>query len=115
MNDTFLDQVHRALVPGGQLSVMTDQEPFFMDMLATVEADPRFEKMHPERYLIGFEDGIKSRYQKIWESRGLTTLRFLLQKPIAPAEADELLPELAQIADGSRRDAENAEFYVFRR
>jgi tRNA (guanine-N7-)-methyltransferase len=96
LNEAFLDLVYRTLQPGGQFSVMTDQEPFFMDMLALVEADNRFEKLHDERFLIGFEEGLKSRYQKIWESRGLTTRRFLLQKPpddpaVEPAAAEEII------------------------
>jgi tRNA (guanine-N7-)-methyltransferase len=80
LNSAFLDQMHRALIPEGRMSVMTDQEEFFMDMLALIEQDARFEKTHQERYLIGFENDTKSRYQHLWESRGLPTLRFEVQR-----------------------------------
>lgn len=76
----FLNQIHCALVPGGRLSVMTDEEELFMDMLNLTEQDTRFEKGHKERYLVGAEDSVKSRYQRIWERHGLPTLRFEVQK-----------------------------------
>lgn len=76
----FLDNVHRALAPEGQLSVMTDVPVLFEKMLAVAEADERFEKAHPERFLVGFDEGAKSRYQAIWERHGAAPLRFLLRK-----------------------------------
>ena len=72
----FLDVMHRALVPGGKLSIVTDKEVLFRDMLALVEQDTRFEKTHPERYLTGFEPEVKSRYQSYWERHGLQVYRF---------------------------------------
>jgi len=76
----FLDAIHRALVPGGALSVMTDHEAFFLEMLTVLEADCRFEKTHAECYLIGFEPEVKSRFQRIWERHGLPILRCELRK-----------------------------------
>lgn len=76
----FLDQMQRALVPGGRLSVMTDHEAYFLEMLRLAEHDARFEKTHKDRYLVGFEPNVKSRYQRIWEGYGLPTLRFELRK-----------------------------------
>ena len=78
----FLDAMHKALVPGGTLSVMTDHEAFFLEMLALLEADCRFEKAHAERYLVGFEPAVKSRFQRIWEGHGLPILRCELRKRI---------------------------------
>jgi tRNA (guanine-N7-)-methyltransferase len=79
----FLDAIYHALAPGGQLSIMTDHQALFMDILAIVERDPRFEKAHTERYLIGFEPTVKSRFQQLWEGHGLPTLRLDLRKRLA--------------------------------
>lgn len=80
ISPTFLDAMHAALVPGGTLSVMTDHEAFFLEMLTILEADCRFEKTHTERYLVGFEPAVKSRFQRIWEGHGLPILRCELRK-----------------------------------
>ena len=80
INHAFLDAIHEALVPAGTLSVMTDHEAFFLEMLALLEADCHFEKTHAERYLVGFEPAVKSRFQRIWEGHGLPILRCELRK-----------------------------------
>ena len=79
-SQTFLDHAHRALVPGGRLSVMTDHREFFFEMLAIAEQDKRWRRMHKERHLVGFEPRVKSRYQRIWERHGIPTLRFELAR-----------------------------------
>ena len=71
----FLEAIHLAFVSGGGLSLMTDHSAVFEELLAVVEADSRFQKTHPERYLMGFEPEIKSRFQRIWERHGLPILR----------------------------------------
>lgn len=76
----FLDAINRTLVPGGRLSIATDHHEFFMEMLALIEQDLRFEKTHAERYLIGLEALAKSQFQRMWERHGLATLRVELQK-----------------------------------
>ena len=76
----FLDAIYPALVPGGGLSLMTDHSALFQEMLAVVEADSRFQKAHDERYLVGFEPEIKSRFQRIWERHGLPVLRLEVRK-----------------------------------
>jgi tRNA (guanine-N7-)-methyltransferase len=76
----FLDALDRALAPDGRISIMTDHRAFFMEMLALIEQDGRFATTHAERYLIGFETGTKSRFQRIWEGHGLPTLRVELEK-----------------------------------
>lgn len=81
---TFLDHVLCALVQGGRLSVMTDHHTYFSELLEIAERDPRWEKTHAERYLIGFETAVKSRFQRIWEGHGLPTFRFELRKPVRP-------------------------------
>jgi tRNA (guanine-N7-)-methyltransferase len=80
-NSAFLDHLYPALQPGGTLSVVSDNEAFFMQMLAIAEQDRRFEKAHDKRYLVGFEVEAKSRFQRIWESHAIVPLRFILRKP----------------------------------
>lgn len=76
----FLDAMDLALTPEGTISVVTDKEPLFDDMLALAESDARFQKTHSERYLVGFEPSVKSRYQAYWEKHGLQVYRFILHK-----------------------------------
>jgi len=80
VNPAFLNAIYAALVPEGTLSVMTDHQAFFLEMLALLEADCRFEKTHAERYLLGFEPEVKSRFQRVWERHGLPILRCELSK-----------------------------------
>jgi tRNA (guanine-N7-)-methyltransferase len=79
-SERFLDHAHRTLVPGGRVSVMTDHREFFFEMLTLAERDERWRRMHQERYLVGFEPSVKSRYQRIWERHGIPTLRFELAR-----------------------------------
>ncbi len=104
----FLDQLNRALAPGGHLSIMTDHHEFFLEMLALIEQDVRFAKTHAERYLIGFEASAKSRFQRMWERHGLPTLRVELQKAHrppgcldAPEDPGQQVPVLAIRADSA--------------
>jgi tRNA G46 methylase TrmB len=76
----FLDAIYQALVCGGGLSLMTDHSALFQELLAVVEADSRFQKTHLERYLVGFEPEIKSRFQRIWERHDLPVLRLEVRK-----------------------------------
>jgi tRNA (guanine-N7-)-methyltransferase len=76
----FLDEMHSATTPTGKISVVTDHEDIFMEMLELAESDERWEKTHAERYLEGFETESRSRYQRIWEGHGIPTLRFELVK-----------------------------------
>lgn len=76
----FLDEMYAATTPTGKISVMTDHEDIFMEMLELAEGDERWAKTHAERYLAGFEASSRSRYQRIWEGHGIPTLRFELVK-----------------------------------
>lgn len=79
-DEGFLDAVHGALSPSGKLSVISDNHAFFMQMLELAESDERFSKGHGERYLRGFEPGVKSRFQLAWERKGIIPRRFVLVK-----------------------------------
>jgi tRNA (guanine-N7-)-methyltransferase len=76
----FLTAMHAATTPAGRISVMTDHEGLFMEMLEVAEGDERWRKTHAKRYLVGFGEEGGSRYQRIWENHGLPTLRFELAK-----------------------------------
>jgi tRNA (guanine-N7-)-methyltransferase len=79
LTQSFLDKVHETLVAGGCFSFITDKEELFLDILPLLENDPRFEKKHSERYLLGFEPAVKSRYQLYWERHGGTIFRVELR------------------------------------
>jgi tRNA (guanine-N7-)-methyltransferase len=79
-NETFLNALSTTLVDDGLLSVMTDVEAFFCEMLQLIEQDTRFSKVHPQRYLIGFEPAVKSHFQRLWEQHGESVLRFEVRK-----------------------------------
>jgi tRNA (guanine-N7-)-methyltransferase len=76
----FLDTAHMALEQDGLLSVITDVEKFFLEMLETAEADSRFQKRHAERFLTGWDFPVASRFQQTWQAKGLPILRFELLK-----------------------------------
>jgi len=76
----FLDSMHEALTARGRLSVMTDHREYFEEMLRLVEGNDRWCKTHRARFLTGFDVEAKSRFQRIWESHGKTTLRFEVTK-----------------------------------
>lgn len=79
-NASFLDYMYMAMSPGARLSVATDVEEVVQGMLALAERDPRFRKTHKEKYLLGFEPAMKSRYQTYWEQHGLVVYRFELER-----------------------------------
>jgi tRNA (guanine-N7-)-methyltransferase len=80
LNRGFLDQMHEVLVPGGILSFVTDKEELFHEVLPLLESDYRFRKTHGERYLLGFEPPVKSRYQLYWERHGGTIFRVEMER-----------------------------------
>lgn len=80
LTEEFLHNINRALEPGGRLSIVTDNKELFDNILAMVEGDTRFERMHTEPFATGFEPGVKSRYQLYWESHNLPILRLELAK-----------------------------------
>ena len=84
LNEAFLNALSIALEDEGLLSVMTDVEIFFYEMLQMVEQDTRFRKVHSQRYLIGFEPAVKSHFQRLWEEHGESVFRFEVRKSPHP-------------------------------
>ncbi|MDX5894495.1 tRNA (guanine(46)-N(7))-methyltransferase TrmB [Rubrobacter radiotolerans] len=80
--ERFLREMSRAVVRGGELSLVTDDEDYFQEMLALIETEERaakgWRRAHGEPYLEGFEPPVKSRFQELWERRGRAVRRFLL-------------------------------------
>lgn len=87
----FLNEAWRTLTEGGRLSVMTDHQQCFFEMLDLAERDGRWGWAHDERYLTGFDPPVKSRYQRIWEGHGIPTLRFELTRMVAAKPNREML------------------------
>jgi tRNA (guanine-N7-)-methyltransferase len=80
LNTTLCDAIYTALVPGGTWSIVTDNPTLFTStILPLIEGDSRFKKAHSERYLLGFEPEVKSRYQLYWEKLGATIYRVVLR------------------------------------
>jgi len=64
---TFLNHMNSALTPDGKISVVTDEENLFRDMLELAEEDCRYNKTHSKRFVTTFEPRTKSRFQQAWE------------------------------------------------
>ncbi len=75
----FLDEMSRAVIPTGKMSLVTDDEDYFEQMLGLIERDTRWLRTHDEPYLVGFEPEVKSRFQALWERRGRKVYRFELR------------------------------------
>lgn len=80
VNQQFLDAISHALHPDGLLTIVTDEEPFFMDMLQVIEGEARLEKVHTERFLTTFDPPAKTRFQKAWELKGKPVFRLELRR-----------------------------------
>ena len=83
-DQTFLDKLYKPLLPNGKISVITDEKPFFFDMLILAEKDKRFTKTHKKKYLTTFDTTIKSRFQRAWERVNKPIFHFEIQKHDQP-------------------------------
>lgn len=79
-DQNFLDYIHTALVPEGILSIVTDEEIRFFEMLKLAESDRRFTKAHPEPYLDHFDPPVISRFHRAWKRFDKPIFRFILAK-----------------------------------
>jgi tRNA (guanine-N7-)-methyltransferase len=80
----FLDVMYRALMPGGTITLVTDKDEVLAYALETVEGDRRFERLHEEPYLLGFDPPTRTRYQRYWERHGGAIYRIELRR-VGPA------------------------------
>ena len=72
----FLDAVHRALIPCGELRLTTDNLPYFEHMRAVFEPHPGFAE---EPWEPG-EDYPQTDFERVFRARGLPIYRALLRK-----------------------------------
>lgn len=71
----ILAQLERCLAPGGLLSVMTDQEALFAELLALLPGAPGLALVPPEAWSAPLTALVKSHYHRRWEERGRPILR----------------------------------------
>lgn len=75
----FLDLMSTSLTAEGKIQIVTDQEAYFFEMLAIADADPRFKRAHPGRYLKDFSPPEKTRFQVAWEKFDRPIFRLVLK------------------------------------
>ncbi|MGI5861947.1 MAG: tRNA (guanine(46)-N(7))-methyltransferase TrmB [Myxococcales bacterium] len=86
LNPSFLARMHAAMGTGGLLSIVSDKAELFHEVLELIEQTPGWERAHAERFLIGFDPPVKSRYQRKWERFDLPALRLeVCKQPLAKA------------------------------
>lgn len=66
----LLNQMERCLVPGGMLSVMTDHEEVYAELLRLLPGAPTLRLRPPEAWSTPLTDMVKSHYHRRWEERG---------------------------------------------
>lgn len=66
----MLDAMQRCLVPGGVLSVLTDQEPLYAELLRILPGAPGLRLAPPDQWSVAIGELLKSHYHKRWEARG---------------------------------------------
>jgi len=80
ISQAFLDQVQRALVPTGRLSIMTDEVRLFAELLELARADRRFAIVPEGQFRLQLDEELKSHHQRFWEARGRPPMRFEIEK-----------------------------------
>jgi tRNA (guanine-N7-)-methyltransferase len=79
-NSAFTGHVHRALMPGGKFSIVTDSEELFKELHSLIERDGRFHEGNPQPTS---EPAIKSRYHAYWEAHGVPIYKLGVTKRIS--------------------------------
>lgn len=76
----FFDAMHRALVAGGRISVITDNVELFELLMQRARADQRFRIVPEDEHSTTFDEHPKSYFQQRWERRGRSLLCCELEK-----------------------------------
>ncbi len=79
-NSVFIENVHRALMPGGVFSIATDSGELFNELHLLIEQDGRFQEGPPQP---APEPPIKSRYHAYWEAHGVPIYKLIVAKRIS--------------------------------
>lgn len=76
----ILQHINRALITGGKLSFITDDETAFDFVCEEVKQFENFRVVHSEGYHLEIETEMKSTYHKFWEKKGRTIHRAEFEK-----------------------------------
>jgi tRNA (guanine-N7-)-methyltransferase len=76
----IFEHLHRALVPGGRVSLLTDDREVSTQVARAVGRDERFRLVRPEEWRFCFDDALKSSYHRRWERRGRAIYRQEIEK-----------------------------------
>ncbi|HYP39870.1 MAG TPA: methyltransferase domain-containing protein [Chloroflexia bacterium] len=79
-NSALIGHVHRALMPGGKFSIVTDSAELFNELSSLIEGDGRFQEGNLQPTA---EPSIKSRYHAYWEAHGVPIHRLEVTKRIS--------------------------------
>lgn len=80
----LLAQMQRCLVPGGVLSVMTDHEALYAELMRLLPAAPGLRLVSPAAWSVTISELLKSHYHRRWEARGRQIWRAELVRAPAP-------------------------------
>ncbi len=80
LNPRFFEELRGALREEALLSIVSDSEEFFSEILQLAESAPGWTRAHAERFLLGFEPPTRSRYQLKWERWEITPRRIVLRR-----------------------------------
>ena len=72
----FVREVHRVLAPGGRLSVLTDREPAWREMIRLLERVGGFDQIQETEFEVQIEGDLRSHNYSVWTGRGYTPYQF---------------------------------------
>ncbi len=78
--ERMFSAIHRALIPGGLVSLLTDDAEVAADFQTLIAGAPEWEELPPEAWQIPLDDDTKSHFHRRWEERGRTIWRTELRK-----------------------------------
>jgi tRNA (guanine-N7-)-methyltransferase len=80
ISPALLATMERCLAPGGRLSVMTDQEGVYAELLRLLPGAPGLRLAPPEEWSVAISELLKSHYHRRWEARGRQIWRAELRR-----------------------------------
>jgi tRNA (guanine-N7-)-methyltransferase len=75
ISPAMLAAMERCLAPGGVLSVMTDQEALYEELLALLPGAPLLRPAPPDDWSVTMTELLKSHYHRRWEAKGRPIFR----------------------------------------
>jgi tRNA (guanine-N7-)-methyltransferase len=76
----FLTLMVDILQKSGEISVVSDNQPFFDEMLNIADQHSEFHFANPANQWQHYESDVKSRFQSFWESKGVRPRQFQIIK-----------------------------------